>query len=222
MLQQAQAGNFLAKALRKGSQETKALPKDGPTEFQFFVNSLYRVWTESTGSPFECEGLKVSQKLKLYAFAHKYACHDFQNSIISSVYNFEWRNYWRDAICHHDLKHLVADVPDGSSMHRLLEDWLIKDMFNMMSGVDHISDEFLKGLPEFLVRAALKHLLTSSCSLNNQMPSEVKAEGKYLLPEDNQVRKKKRNAPVDDQGLSAGGAGSCPQAGSEIPGRREE
>lgn len=208
MLQQAQAGNFLAKAFRKGFQETKALPNDRPAEFQFFVNSLYGVWTESTESPFKCEGLKVSQKLKLYALAHKYACHDFQNAIISSVYESEHHYSWLDVICSHDLKRLAADVPDGSPMHRLLEDWLVKDMFSMMPGVNHIADEFLEGLPEFLVRAALKHLLTYSFprSLNKKMPPKMKAEGKYLLPEDNQVQEKKRKTPVNDQGLSAGGA----------------
>lgn len=210
MLRQAQAGNFLAKAFRKGFQETKALPKDGPAEFQFFVNSLYGVWTESTEFPFKCEGLEVPQKLKLYAFAHKYACHDFQNAIISSLYHFEQRNHWQDAICRHDLKRLVADVPDGSPMHRLLGDWLIKDMFDMAPGVNYFADDFLEGLPEFLVRAALKHMLTYSFprSLGKNMPLNMKVEGKYLLPEDNQVREKKRKPPVDDPGLLAGGAGN--------------
>lgn len=75
-------------------------------------------------------------------------------------------------------------------MHRLLTDWLIKDMFDIRGGVRHFEDGFLGALPEFLVRAALKHVLTyrfpRSCS--KKTPSQMKTREKYLLPEDNQVR----------------------------------
>lgn len=85
-------------------------------------------------------------------------------------------------------------------MHEFLKDWLIQDMFNMKPGLNHITDEFLDGLPESLVRAALKHMLTYDFprSLNKTMPLEVKAKGKYLLPEDNQVQERKQELPVDD------------------------
>ncbi|KAG6360578.1 hypothetical protein INS49_011640 [Diaporthe citri] len=216
VLRQAQAGNFLGKAFCDGFRDIKELPDDGPAEFQFFVNSLYRVWTESTELPFKCENLKVPQKLKLYAFAHKYACHDFQNAIISSIYHFEPQHVWRNAICREDLERLVADVPDGSPMHRILTDWLLKDMFDMHPGVNHIADEFLEGLPEFLLRAALKHMLTYSFprSLNKKMPLKMRAKGNYLLTEDNQVRERKLEPLVDVQGLLAGDAGNavpCPR-----------
>lgn len=161
------------------------------------MNSLYGLWTESAGSPFNCEDLEFPQKLKLYAFAHKYDCHDFQNAIISSLHDFESWNHWRHTIRLDDLERLVADVPEGSPMHEFLKDWLIKDMFNMQPGVNHIADKFLDGLPEFLVRAALKHILTYDFprSLNKM---KMKTKGKYLLPEDNQVQERKRKLPVDD------------------------
>lgn len=180
------------------------------------MNSLYGVWTVSTAVPFKCAGLKIPQKLKLYAFAHKYPCHDFQNAIISSVYDSEQRNDWEDAFCRQDLDRLVADVPDGSPMHLLLTDWLLKDTFDMHKGVNYIADEFLEGLPEFLLRAALKHMLTYSFprSRNRKMPLKMKAIGKYLLPEDNQVRESRPEPPVNVQGLSAGDADNtvpCPR-----------
>ncbi|KAI7787188.1 hypothetical protein LA080_000525 [Diaporthe eres] len=208
VLRQVQAGNFLAEAFCDGFKETKELPNDGPADFQFFVNSLYGLWTESTESSFECQGLKVPQKLKLYAFAHKFACHDFQNAIISSIYHFEPRNVWRDVFYREDLDRLVADVPDGSPMHKIIADWLIKDMFDLHSGVNYFEDGFLEGLPEFLVRVALKHILTYSFprTLDKKTPIKMKAKGKYLLPEDNQVRERKRQPPADVQGLLAGDA----------------
>lgn len=119
---------------------------------------------------------------------------------MSSLHDFESWNHWRHTIRRDDLERLVADVPDGSPMHEFLKDWLIKDMFNMQSGVNHIADEFLDGLPKFLMRAALKHILTYDFprSLNKTMPLKMKAKGKYLLPEDNQVQERKRELPVDD------------------------
>lgn len=70
----------------------------------------------------------------------------------------------------------------------------------MKPGVNHIGDGFLEELPEFLVRAALKHMLTYEFhrSLNKKMPLNMKAKGKYLLPEDNQVQERKQELPVDD------------------------
>lgn len=70
----------------------------------------------------------------------------------------------------------------------------------MQPGVNHIADEFLDGLPEFLVRAALKYMLTYDFprSLNKTMPLKMKTKGKYLLPEDNQVQERKQELPVDD------------------------
>lgn len=216
MLRQAQAGNFLGKAFCDGFRDIKELPKDGPAEFQFFVNSLYKIWTESREYPFNCDGLKVPQKLELYAFAHKYACHDFQNAIISSIYNFEPWNDWKSAICRQDLERLVADVPDGSPMHALIGDWLIKDMFNVRPEVNYITDEFLEGLPEFLVRAALRHMLTHNFprSPNKKMTLKMKDKGNYLLPEDSQVRERIRVPPADVQDLLAGDADNtdpCPR-----------
>lgn len=200
VLRQAQAGDFLAIAFCDGFYKTKELLDDGPAEFRFFVNSLYGLWTELTESPFKCEDLEFAQKLKLYVFAHKYDCHDFQNAIMSSLHDFEPVNHWRSTICRHDLERFVADVPNGSSMHKFLADWLIQDMFNMQPGANHIEDEFLEELPAFLMRAALKHMLTYEFprSLNKKMPLKVKAKGKYLLPEDNQVQERKRELPVDD------------------------
>lgn len=60
----------------------------------------------------------------------------------------------------------------------------------MQPGVNTIEDEFLEGLPEFLVRAALKHTLTYNFprSITKKLPLKMKAKGRYLVPEDNQVR----------------------------------
>lgn len=71
-----------------------------------------------------------------------------------------------------------------------------------------ITDEFLERLPEFFLRAALRHMLTYSFprSLNKKMPLKMKEKGKYLLPEDSKVRERKLEPPVDVQGLLAGDA----------------
>lgn len=184
MLRQAQAGNFFDKVFPNGLQEAKELPECGPAEFNFLVKSLYGFWTVPTESCFNCEDLEISQLLKLYAFAHRYACHNFQNAIIFRLFNVEYCKDWRDVICRHDLERLVTDIPDGSHMHEFLKDWLIKDMFNMQPETDDIVYEFLEELPEFFLRAALKHMLTCNFSRppEERMSSMMKVRGEYLLP----------------------------------------
>lgn len=185
MLRQAQAGKFFDKVFPNGLQEAKELPECGPVEFNFFVKSLYAFWTVPTESCFNCENLGIPQLLKLYAFAHRYDCHNFQNAIIFRLFNVECCKFWRQAICRHDLERLVADVPDGSRMHEFLKDWLIKDMFNMQSEeANHIDYEFLEELPEFFLRAALKHMLTCNFSRppEERMSFMLKDNEEYLLP----------------------------------------
>ncbi|KAJ0125412.1 hypothetical protein J7T55_006758 [Diaporthe amygdali] len=136
-LSQAEAGHFFNKSFTNGFQETNTgcmeLPEDDPEQFRCFLRWLYGIWVQPN-QPLNCwTELDFSQQIKLYAFAHKYAIHALHNAIICELHSTEIKKKWGHmGIRREELEFLVANVPDGSPMHRLLADWLIKDELNVI------------------------------------------------------------------------------------------
>lgn len=170
VLCQAPAGSFFQKVFGGGGfKEAKQLPEDGPNEVQFFVDSLYRAWTGNSEAPdaFDCVRLELSQEIKLYVFAQRYACRDLQNAIISDLLDYAKGIYWTDAdFFRQDLEYLDHHLPDTTPMHRLLSLWFIrdvleKDMLEEDSEAIAFTDGMVNDLPDFLVRAALEHVIRS-------------------------------------------------------------
>ncbi|KAK2607719.1 hypothetical protein N8I77_006380 [Diaporthe amygdali] len=94
-----------------------------------------------------------------------------------------------------DLEFFVANLPDTSPMHKLLADWLVKDVMDpnlgdemdTNRGTRQIDEFLLERLPDSFVRFLLNHLLNSKISGLKNLP--LKAKRKYM-----RIRQRERNS----------------------------
>lgn len=137
-----------------------------------------------TKPAFNCQYLEIPQKLKLYAFARKYACRDLQNAIMSDMLQLKRGKAWLEMnIRLEDLEYLNNHLPETAPMHKLLSQWLIQDMFSKRLGIAEIREVNLEKLPEFLVRAVLEHVVRHFRPIRTITWPQTGDE-KFLLPGD--------------------------------------
>ncbi|ROW17054.1 hypothetical protein VPNG_01272 [Cytospora leucostoma] len=164
-LQQTQAGQFFNRAFNNGFRESDngnlELPEDDPDIFNHFLKWLYN---SCTGPVVPGELIKACdnpQALRMYIFADKYLIFDFQDFIISELYDRMHVCKWRQAGIGRDtLAQFLASIPD-SHMHKLLARWSIDDDFGtekMSLAQKYQVDNLMDSLPGKFVRLAMREI----------------------------------------------------------------